>query len=77
MPADIVSVNDTRDDGEKSLWQNFTDGSKSEQVVGSGVAVFIGKVFTEEQKLKLDSRCTNNQAEHLDILNAIEVIEMR
>jgi ribonuclease HI len=77
MPAAIDSVNDTRDDGEKSLWQNFTDGSKSEQGVGSGVAVIIGKMVTEEHKLKLDIRCTNNQAEHLAILNAIEVIEMR
>jgi ribonuclease HI len=77
MPAAIVSVNDTRDDGEKSLWQTFTDGSKSEQGVGSGVAVFIGKVVTEEHKLKLDSRCSNNQAEHLAVVKALEVIEMR
>jgi ribonuclease HI len=77
MPAAIVSVNDTRDDGEEPLWQIFTDGSKSEQVVGSGIAVFIGKVVTEEHKLKLDIRCSNNQAEHLAVLKALEVIDIR
>ena len=57
------------------MWQIFTDGSKSEQGVGSGVAIFTGKVFTEQLKLKLDDRCTNNQAEQLAIVKALEVIE--
>ena len=37
-PADTVSVNDTKDDGEDQLWHIFTDGSKSEQGVRSGVS---------------------------------------
>ena len=57
------------------MWQIFTDGSKSEQGVGSGVAIFTGKVFTEQLKLKLDDRCTNNQAEQLAIVKALEVTE--
>ena len=32
-PADIVSVNDTKDEGEEHLWNIFTGGSKSEQGV--------------------------------------------
>ena len=32
-PADIVIVNDAKDEGEKHLWNIFTDGSKSEQGV--------------------------------------------
>jgi ribonuclease HI len=57
------------------LWQIFTDGSKSEQGVGSGVAIFTVKVLTEQLKFKLDDRCTNNQAEQLAIVKALEVIE--
>jgi ribonuclease HI len=74
-PADIVSINDTKDDGEESLWQIFTDGSKSEQGVGSGVAIFTGKVLMAQLKFKLDNRCSNNQAEQLAILKALEAIE--
>ena len=39
------SVNDTKDDGEERLWHKFTDGSKSHQGVGSGVAVITGTVL--------------------------------
>jgi ribonuclease HI len=53
------------------------DGSKSEQGVGSGVAVFTGKVYAEQLKFKLDNRCSNNQAEQLAIVKALEVIEMQ
>ena len=74
-PADRICVNDTKDDGEEQLWHIFTDGSKSEQGVGSGVAVFTGKVLTEQLKFKLDNRCSNNQAEQLAIVKALEVIE--
>ena len=74
-PADIARVFDTTDDYEEPLWQIFTDGSKSEQGVGSGVAIFTGKVLTEQLKFKLDDRCTNNQAEQLAIVKALEVIE--
>ena len=75
--ADIVSVNYTKDEGEEHWWNIFTDGSKSEQGVGSGVAVFTGKVLAEQLKFKLDDRCSNNQAEQLAIVKALEVIEMQ
>jgi hypothetical protein len=74
-PADIVSVNDTKDEGEEHWWNIFTDGSKSEQGLGSGFAVFTGKVFAEQLKFKLDYRCSNNQAEQLAIVKALEAIE--
>ena len=57
------------------MWHIFTDGSKSEQGVGSGVAVFTGKVLTEQLEFKLDSRCSNNLAEQLAIVKALDVIE--
>ena len=43
--------------------------------MGSGVAVFTGKVLTKQLKFKLDNRCSNNQAEKLAIIKALEVIE--
>jgi ribonuclease HI len=45
--------------------------------VGSGVALFTRKVLAEQLKFKLDDRCSNNQAEHLAIVQALEVIEMQ
>jgi hypothetical protein len=74
-PADIISVNDTKDVGKDQLWHIFTGGSKSEQGVGFGFAVILGKFLTEQFKFKLHDRCLNNQAEQLAIVKAFEVIE--
>jgi hypothetical protein len=35
-PADIDSIKDIKGDDEGPFWQIYTDGSKSEQGVGSG-----------------------------------------
>jgi ribonuclease HI len=43
--------------------------------VGSGVAVFTGKLLTEQLEFKLDNRCTNNQAEQMAIVKTLEAIE--
>jgi ribonuclease HI len=45
--------------------------------VGSGFAVFTGKVLAEQLKFKLNDRCSNNQAEQLAIVKALEVLEMQ
>jgi hypothetical protein len=42
-PADIVSVNDTKYDGKESLWQNFTDGNKTEKEWGQGLQYLQGR----------------------------------
>jgi ribonuclease HI len=54
--------------------QAYTDGGKYEQGVGSGAALFIGKEVVAQIKLKLDTRCSNNQAEQLAIIKALEAI---
>jgi ribonuclease HI len=72
----MASVDYTKEDGEETLWHIFTDGSKTEQRVGSGVAVFTWKEPKEQLKFKLDSRCTSNQAEKLAIVKALEVTGM-
>jgi ribonuclease HI len=53
------------------------DGSKSEQGVGSGVAVFTGKVPVEQLKFKPDDRCSNNRDKQLATVKALKVIEMQ
>jgi ribonuclease HI len=45
--------------------------------VGTEVAVITGKVLAEQLKFKLYNRCSNNQAEQLAIVKALEVIEMQ
>jgi len=54
--------------------QAYIDGSKYEQSVGSGATVFIGKKIVAQIKLKLDIRYSNNQAEQLAIIKALEAI---
>ena len=55
--------------------QIYTDGSKKEHGVGSGVAIFFGKELKAQLKFKLDNRCSNNQAEQLAIAKVLEIID--
>jgi hypothetical protein len=53
----------TENNEETSTIQIFTDGSKSEQGVGAGVAIFNSGTHVTSLQYKLNKRCTNNQAE--------------
>jgi ribonuclease HI len=53
----------------------YTDGSNSEQGVGSGIAIFRAGNLFKSLQYKLNKRCINNQAEQLAILRALEYIE--
>ena len=53
----------------------YTDGSKLDQGVGSGVAIFKGSNMIAKVRLKLNPRCSNNQAEQFAILRALGNIE--
>ena len=55
--------------------QAYTDGNKHEQGVGSGAAIFIEKEIVTQIRLKLNGRCSNNQAEQPAIIKALETIE--
>jgi len=39
------------------------------------VAIFIKKEFKAQLKFKLDSRCSNSQAEQLAVAKALEIID--
>jgi len=54
----------------------YTEGSKNEQGVGAGVAIFSGnELLVTKLKYKLVNRCSNNQAEQLAIAKALEALE--
>jgi hypothetical protein len=65
----------TGNNEETSTIQIFTDRSKSEQRVGTGIAIFKSGTHTTSLQYKLNKRCTNNQAEQLAILRALEYTE--
>ena len=57
---------------DKSIIQIFSDGSKSEQGVGADVTVFRSGKNIKRLKYGLKKRCTNNQAEKLAIVRALD-----
>ena len=60
---------------EEATVKAYTDGSKNDQGVGSGVVIFKASEMVAKLKLKLDDRCSNNQAVQLAIIRALEAIE--
>jgi hypothetical protein len=48
---------------EDSPLQIYTDGSKTERGVGSGIAVYSSDQKVRCLQFKLHTKCTNNQAE--------------
>jgi len=64
----ITILEDCKDDD--STIQIYTDGSKNEQGVGPGVAIFITGKHTSSLQYRLNKRCTNNQSlEYLQNIN--------
>jgi len=70
-PANSVRI--TKQQDEHAM-QIFTDGSKSEHGVGSGIAIFIQGKLVQQARHTLHKRCSNNQSEHLAIVKALETI---
>jgi len=60
---------------EDTSIQTYTDVSKQEQGVGSGAVIFKGSEMIAKLQFKLDNKCSNNQAEQLDKLKALEKLE--
>ena len=54
----------------------FTDGSKYEQGVGTGVAIFRGTELITQMKYRLENNCSTKQAEQLRIIKALETLEI-
>jgi ribonuclease HI len=73
-PADAVIITETKDYKDQTV-QVYTNGSKCENCVESGAVISTGKEIAAQIKLRLDNRCSNNQAEQLAIIKALEAIE--
>ena len=71
-PADSVRIIEQKDE---NAIQIFTDGSKSEHGVEAGIAIFIQSKLESQLRFTLHHRCSNNQAEQLAIVKALETIE--
>jgi len=69
-PAETITIL-TENNEETSSIQIFTDGSKTEKGVGAGIVIFESGHHTKSLKCRLNKRCTNNQAEQLAILRAL------
>ena len=70
-PADSVRITEKHD--EQAI-QIFTDDSKSEHGVGAGITIFVQNKLTHQLTYTLHNRCSNNQAEQLAIVKALEKI---
>jgi hypothetical protein len=71
-PAHSVTITEQQDGYATQI---CTDGSKSEHGVGAGIAMFIQSTLAYQLRYTLHNRCSNNQAEQLPIVKAIETIE--
>ena len=59
-PADVVKIMEYNGNMEQTI-QIYTDGSKNEHGVGSGVAIFVEKELKAQLKFKLDNKCSKSQ----------------
>jgi ribonuclease HI len=53
----------------------YTDGSKSAKGVGARIAIFIQNKLAHQRRLTLHNNCSNNQAEQLAVVKAMEIIK--
>ena len=72
-PADSVLIRTVTENMKHDL-TIYTDGSKTEHGVGSGIVIYTDQESTE-LKYRLDGRCSNNQAEQLAIMKGLQYIE--
>jgi len=53
----------------------YTDGSKIGDNVGAAGIIFVNGKLAHQLKFKLHAHCSNNQAEQVAILKAVEQLE--
>ena len=73
-PADSVRICEHNESKDCTI-HIYTDGSKNELGVGSGIAVYTKNKLTHQIKHKRHNRCSNNQAEQTAILKALHTID--
>jgi len=73
-PAKYIRILEEHEESTHSI-QAYTDGSKNDVGVGSGIAIFSDSHLKTTLKYRLHEQCTNNQAEQMAILKALEHIQ--
>jgi ribonuclease HI len=71
-PAETVTLTEIPEGDEIQI---YTDGSKYDNGVGAGIVIIIERKLQQQLKYKLHNNCSNNQAEQMAIMKAIEAIE--
>ena len=66
-PANCVKITEGQEDSKYGI-HIYTDGSKCEYGVGSGIAILSDNKIIDTIKYRLNGRCSNNQAEQLATL---------
>ena len=75
-PADrAITIDEDNTQEDPTHINIYTDGSNSEQGVGACIAIIRPGTTTVELMYKMDTRCTNNQAEAFAILKALEYVQ--
>jgi len=69
-PADALEIKQKREGREYTV-EIYTDGSKSSGGVGSGIAIFENHL-SHQLMYRLADECSNNQAEQLAIVKALQ-----
>jgi ribonuclease HI len=69
-PAFSISLLKDDNDVESDL-EIYTDGSKTKQGVGAGIAIYSRGTHARSLKYRLHDKCTNNQAEQMEILKSL------
>jgi len=72
-PADTVDICDFNEWKEYTI-HIYTDGSKSENGVGSGIVIYTNHKLSHQIKYKLHNSCSNNQAEQTAVLKALKTL---
>ena len=72
-PADAIELK--KCEGREYTIEIYTDGSKSSSGVRSGIAIFVNKHLTLQLMYKLAEECSNNQAEQLATVKALEKLQ--
>jgi len=73
-PATHVKIIEAYEDNSHPI-QPYTDGSNNDLTVAAGIAIFLDYNLTAKLKYRLNGRCTNNHAEQMSILKALEYIQ--
>ena len=73
-PAEAI-IKTSEGNEEDSPLQIYTDDSKTEKGVGSGLAIYRSGQNIKTLQCKLNKKCTNKQAEQFAILKALDYID--